>query len=297
MTTPPKPAPRTLPPPARTFTPKSPPSVPSRVAKTFKVSSWTGAGEGEKILLIGSSGMGKTTLASMLPDPVFVGVDDGGRKIRNPITGEPVNYVPGVETFQDALDVLNNPALFAGHKTVVIDTGTKLEEMAEPYVFATVKTDKGATVKSLEGYGWGKGYKHSQDTMRLVLQACDGLIRKGLNVCVLCQESSVAIANAEGLDFLQAGPKLHHTKQFSTRLDFQEWADHVLRIGYHETRVVGGEDARVGKITTTDTTRVVYAREARHFFAKSRTLKEPVISFENPADDSVWQIMFAKETP
>lgn len=284
-----------------------PPAKAARQVKNFSIHQWSGQGEGEKIILVGASGLGKTTLASMLPGAVFVGLDDGGRKIKNPKTGEPVNAIFGIEDFQDSLDVLNNPALFLQGKengnreiTVVIDTATKLEELAEPYIFANIKTDKGNVVRNLEGYGWGKGYKHSQDTMRLVLQACDGLIRKGINVCLLCQEKAVPISNAEGLDFLQAGPKLHHTNQFSTRLDFQEWADHVFRIGYHETEVAGAEGAKVGKITSSSTTRVVYTSGARHFFAKSRpTLTgetlPAVVSFENQADDSVWQFLFPKE--
>lgn len=301
-----------LPPPASRLAPvsKLPPSNKAavRVPKTFAIQQWTGQGEGEKIILVGASGLGKTTLASMLPGPVFIGLDDGGRKIKNPKTGEPVNAVAGITDFQDLLDVLNNPGLFLAGRpkadrdvTVVIDTATKAEELAEPYIFANVKTDKGATVRNLEGYGWGKGYKHSQDTMRLILQACDGLIRKGINVCLLCQEKAVPISNAEGLDFLQAGPKLHHTNQFSTRLDFQEWADHVFRIGYHETEVAGAEGAKVGKITSSNTTRVVYTSGARHFFAKSRPILSgetmpAVVSFENQADDSAWQFLF-KETP
>jgi hypothetical protein len=34
-----------------------------------------------------------------------------------------------------------------------------------------------------------------------------------------------------------------------------------------------------------------------HFFAKTRTLVDPVISFENPSDYSVWKLLFPEQYP
>lgn len=284
---PPKPAPKV--PAGRTAARAA--AVPA-VAKNFSIAPWSGAQEGEKVIIYGESGIGKTTLAAGAPgNPVFIGLDDGGRKIRNPHTGDPVMAVHGVETFDDLRAVIRNHAMFDGHDVVVVDTLTKVEEIMEPWMFANVKTEKGASVNSIEGYGWGKGYKHSLDTMRLLLSDLEGLVRKGKTVVLLCQENAVTMPNAEGLDYLQSGPKLHHTKQFSTRLDVCEWADHVLRIGFLDTTVVGGADAKAGKIRGGDLSRVVYASNARHFFAKSRTLKDPIISFEDETDDSVWRLI------
>lgn len=267
-------------------------AAPAALSKAFSITPWAGQGEGEKIIIYGESGIGKTTLAAGAPGlPVFLGLDDGGRKIRNPHTGEPVLAVQNVTTFDDLRAVIQNHALFDGHKVVVIDTVTKVEEIMEPWMFAHVKSDKGATVNSIEGYGWGKGYKHSQDTMRLLLSDLEGLVRKGITVILLCQENAITMPNAEGLDYLQAGPKLHHTKQFSTRLDVQEWADHVFRIGFLDNTVVGSKDAKVGKIAAGNAARVIYTSNARHFFAKSRTLKDPIISFEDETDDSVWRLL------
>ena len=89
------------PPPA----PKIPPPVAgkTRVKKTFTVGPWDGGLQGEKIVVYSVSGMGKTTLASLAKDAVIIGVDDGGRKIRNPLTGELLTVVRGVETFTDTL--------------------------------------------------------------------------------------------------------------------------------------------------------------------------------------------------
>jgi len=279
-------------------------SAPVRVAKTFRVEPWVAKGEGEKIILVGTSGVGKTSLAAMAPEPVFIGLDDGARKIGDPRTGKPVLHIPGVESFDDLRDAIRTPSIFTGRKSVVIDTITKAEELAEPWVLANYKTEKGNVPKSLEHYGWGKGYKHLQEAMRLLQQDFDILIRQGINVILLAQESAITVPNVEGADFLQAGPKLTHTKQFSVRLDYQEWADHVVRIGYMDTTVVATDGAKAGKLVNTEgaTQRAIFTAEARHFFAKNRGVLNretgirealpPVISFENPADDSFWQILF-----
>lgn len=279
--------------------PPPPSATPQRSAKTFSVKDWGGEGEGEKIVLYGASGLGKTTLAAMAPRPVFMGVDDGGRKIRNGITGEVLRAIDGVVTFEDVRAAIVQPDLLKTGETLVIDTITKVEEVAEQYIFANYKTEKGATVKSLEGYGFGKGFRFSQETTRLVLQDLDVLVKRGVNVVLLAQESAAKIANAEGLDYLCNGPKLMHANQFSSRMDVCEWADHVLRIGYVDTTVaaVGGNLllATKGKITSQDTTRVIFTQGARHFVAKSRTLTEPVISFESQPDNSLWKFLFPQE--
>lgn len=304
MATPPplgKPAPPKAAAPPKPASPPSvgkaaPPVAPARVPSVFSIAPWSGEGEGEKIVLYAGSGMGKTTLASMAPDPVFIGLDDGARKIRHPKTGAVLNAVTGVRDFQDVRDVFRSTGLFKAGQTAVLDTITKAEEFSEEWMFANYKTEGGKTAKTIEGYGYGKGYRHSLEVMRLLLQDMEFLVKQGVNVLLLAQENAVKIANAEGLDYMQDGPKLHHNAQYSNRLEVCEWADHVLKVGYADTTVVGADKAAKGKIVSTDTTHVVYTQAARHFFAKSRTLNEPVISFATKEDDSLWQFLFpAKE--
>jgi len=43
------------------------------------------------------------------------------------------------------------------------------------------------------------------------------------------------------------------------------------------------------------TERAVFAKAEPWFYAKSRTLNEPVISFEEPGDDSLWKFLFKEE--
>lgn len=302
-------APKLSVPAGRPRTPAVPaaPKPPTRVAKLFTVAPYSGGGEGKKIVVYATSGMGKTTLASMAPRPVFFPLDDGVREIRDPRDGSVLNAIRGIEDYQDLRDAIRTPSLFDAADTAVLDTVTMAESMSDQYVFDNYpKENREKASGSIESYGYGKGYRHSLEVMRLLLSDLDLLIRQGKNVVLLAQESTAALANAEGLDYLVAGPKLNHNKQFSNRLEVQEWADHLLRISYPETRVAGADKATKGKIISTDTSRVIFTAPARHFAAKARLVNgvrlPPVISFSaneegNPDDDSLWRFMFPEKYP
>lgn len=272
------------------------------VNKTFQVAVWDGAGEGEKIIGYADSGMGKTTLASMLPTPVFAGLDDGGRKIRNPITGEPLKNIPGIETFGDFRAAVQQPDLFDDYETLVVDTGTILESWALNWVLENVLGGDNNTnrMKNIEQYGWGKGHRHLYDTMRLPLADFDTLVRRGKNICILCQMQQVSIANASGEDYLCDAPKLapKHGKQTPSIWGmWVEWADHVFRIS-NEGVVAAKDDAKakIAKATSTGNRIInIHAPEV-HYKAKSRSIPPsvPVVSFSDPADDSIWKFLFGE---
>lgn len=291
-----KPPPKRPPtPPAQKGQPSRPPSrtLPTAPAKTFKVQAWTNEGQGIKCVGYGASGSGKTTLFSMMPGAVFIGVDDGGRMLRHPKTEQPIQHVAGITSFADVRDALHQHDLWKPGASCIIDTLTALENLAEPYMFDTIKTEKGKTAENIEDYGYGKGYTHLFDTMRMILQDLDALVRRGVNVGLICQAMAVKKANPGGTDYLYDGPKLSHpsSEKNSVRLHVCEWADHVFCIDYQDKTVDAAPKDRIGKAQG-NTVRCVYTHPEPHFFAKTRTLAEPVISFETPADDSLWQFLF-----
>ena len=255
--------------------------------KIFSVADWQGQNEGEKILIYGDSGIGKTTLAALATVPVFIGVDDGGRKLVDPVTGERLKYIPDVCSFGDVRDALTQPNLFKDYKTIVIDNVTELQRWALPYTFATVMKEKGGVAKNVEDYGWHKGYRHWYDVMHLILPACDTLVRQGKNIIFVAQASVINRANPEGEDFLREGPELYHDSKVSILNDYVSWCDHVFRLNYTYIAV---KDEKA----TSACDRAVFTHPEIHYTAKSRTLpiKYKVISFNSPKDDSVWKILF-----
>lgn len=263
----------------------------SRAAKKFIVGNWEGGKEGEKIILHGKYGMGKTTLASMAPTPVFIGLDDGGRKIKNPITGEVLKRIPGIETFQDSRDALHQIDLFDDYKTIVIDTGTQLQHLGLLYTFATVRGPKDCpTCTNIEQYGWHKGYRHLYDTMHHILGDLDPLVKRGKNIIIICQTIPVKISNPGGEDFLCNTPELQTDSKNNIAADYMSWVDHIFMIDHLNVTATDGKAVATGG-------RCIRVHPEIHFEAKSRTLGQELatVSFESKQDDSIWQFLFGGE--
>lgn len=279
-----------LPKPKLPLKPKSRPIIrPPSTTKQFEIREWDGSISGEKIILYGESGMGKTTLASMAPNPVFIGLDDGGRKLRHPKTGKLLRHIPGITTFADARAALD-ACIELDCETVVIDTITELELLAESHAFKTVPGPKGVTCKNIEDYGYGKGYKHRYDVMRLPLLNCDKLIEAGKNVIAIAQLGCNKRTNDLGEEYLKEGPQLYHNDKGTSVLNLWcRWADHIFRVTAQNVIVPNGKKKAVGDIT-----RVINTQGGLSYESKSRTLDEPLISFATKDDDSLWQLLFQK---
>lgn len=259
----------------------------STPAKRFKVASWKIDG-GEKIIVYGETGIGKSSLCTLAPKPVFLGLDEGGRKLRHPETNEPLSYIPGIETFTDVRAALQQIDLYDDFETVVIDTVTILEDWAEEYVVQSIPTEKGGQVSNIMGYGYNKGFKHLYNVMKGPLQDCDELIRRGKNVIFVAQGALHNVANPSGEDYFRAGLRLHVDKTWSIESLYSEWADHILRVDYLNAFV---KDKKVSGSTE----RAIFVQPKLYFRAKSRTIKEPIVSFETEADASIWGFVFGGE--
>ncbi len=254
----------------------------------FKIAPWLGDNEGDKVIVYGLSGIGKTTLCSLLPNAAFIGIDDGGRKIKHPVTGKPLMHIPGISTFSDVREVFREPGVFDSIDNIIIDNISELEQWALPYCFKKVKDQKGNTVSNIEGYGFHKGYRHWYDQMRFILQDCDGLVRQGKNIIMVAQSTIQKFVQSGAEDFVKEGPELYHDTKVSIMNQYISWSDHVFRIAYSSIKVDG-------KKASGTTERAVYVHGEPHFYAKSRSItdeKYSVVSFEDKKDDSIWRVLF-----
>lgn len=294
-----------------TARPMSPPPATAKPAaarqpvKTFSIGTQETGTEGEKIILYSKTGNGKTTLASMAPNPVFISFDNSTQRIINPKTGEKCNIIPGITGFQDMRDALHQKDLFPEGCTIVVDTWSKGESVAEQYIFDHYPAPgkQASRANHMRAYGWD-GPAHQLDVTRLMLTDFDPHIAAGRNVILLCQQGQVTISHSAGMDYLEDGPKLQHTKQYSSRMEVCEWADHVLRIGYQDFEVTADNDkARIGKAGGS-MVRAVFSGGAAHYLAKTRPLARhgmktipPLISFSEKTDDSLWMMLFEGAIP
>lgn len=227
----------------------------------------------QRILLYGPGGIGKSTLASLAPNPVFLDIEGGTRELDVP-------RVEGIDTFADLRACLQSNALDS-FGTIIVDSATKAEEWAVAHTLANVKHEKGNTVTSIEGYGFGKGYQHVYDTFLLMLADLDSQVRRGRHVMLIAHECTADVPNPSGDDFIRYEPHLQSPKsgKASIRNRVVQWADHVVFIGY-DVVSDGGKGKGAGG-------RTIYTSELPDHIAKSRrvSLSEP---FNSPTDGSIW---------
>ncbi len=266
---------------------------PPDTSKKFVVGEWDSETEGEKIMLYGETGIGKTSLGLLAPNPVFIGIDTGGRKLRHPVTGKPIKVIGNkdnpIRTFSDVRAALQQVELYDDYETVEIDTVTVLEDWAVPHMLETIPTEKGTRATNILSYGWNKGYRHLYDLMKLILDDCETLIRRGKNVILIAQGIASNVPNVGGEDFLRHGPRLYNGKLYPVEGLYCEWVDHIFRVDYLNKFVTD-------KKVSGSTERAVFTEAELHFRAKSKPpITEPVISYENPGDDSLWKFLFPEK--
>ena len=255
----PTPAPRVRPGPPR----------PGAKARTFAITRGKVAGRGQRILLYGDSGAGKSTLASLLPRALFVDLEQGSLELDAPRVL--------LDSYADAR------ALLGGSQAdefgaLVIDTFTALQRLATDHVLATMGG------KSIEDFGYGKGYRFIFESMALVLADLDRHAEQGRHVCVVCHAEATQAPNPKGADWLRWEPQLQARRDCNVRTTVLQWADHVLFLG-KDVIVEKDGRGRGGK------TRTLHVTEDATQLAKSRRLRDSLAVIEG--DAKVWRGIIA----
>lgn len=234
-------------------------------------------------MLYGPGGIGKTKLASLLEavgqKVAFCDIEDGTREIRPDV----VQGLDSTSTWADLRGVLAAD-IWSGVNAIVIDTLTKAEELAVAHTLATVPHEKGHLVRSIEGYGFGKGFQHVYDTFLPLLADLDRHVREGRNVVLICHECISSVPNPTGEDFIRFEPRLQSPSsgKASIRHRVKEWCDHLLFVGYevhtHDGKATGGG------------ARTIYPVEQPTHWAKSRKLYDPIAYTDGST--ALWTALF-----
>ena len=224
-----------------------------------------------RVVIYGAGGIGKTTLALFAPGPVAVfDLDESLPILLSQLDGHDLDIrLLSCQTWDDIRDNLHADG-WDEIKTIVIDSGTRAEELATAHTLATVPDQHGQAAKSIESYGYGKGYGHVYDTFMLLLGDLDQHARAGRNVILTCHDCTTNVPNPAGEDWLRYEPRLQSgtSGKASIRLRMRDWADHLFFIGYdidvREKKGIGSG------------TRTIFPNELPHCMAKSRTLDDPI---------------------
>lgn len=157
-----------------------------------------------RILAYGPPGIGKTTLASEFPDPVFLQVEDG-----TPGDVELTSFGK-LTSYGQVVDALG--ALYTEDhefKTLVLDSVTELQKL----VFAETcerGDEKGNAKANIEDFGYGKGYVYSQRVWGELLQAFNILRdEKGMTIFLIAHSKTERFDDPETVSYDRYEIDLH----------------------------------------------------------------------------------------
>ncbi|HZR80342.1 MAG TPA: ATP-binding protein [Candidatus Binatia bacterium] len=213
-----------------------------------------------RIAIHGVEGIGKTTFGACAPNPIFLASEDGASQLD-------VQRFPQPETWRDALDAvaeLTNEK--HDRQTLVVDTLDWLEPMVWAHICSG--TDK----KSVEDFGYGKGYVKAVDEWRIFLAALERMrAAKPMHVILLAHTSVKAFNNPEGENYDRYQMKLHASAAALIR----EWADAVF-FANHETVTRKEKDERKAKGLSTGA-RLLYTERSAAWDAKNHYNLPPTL--------------------
>lgn len=132
-----------------------------------------------RILIYGPPGLGKTSLAAEFPSPIIIDVEDGTP------AGVEIPTFGRIESFAQVMEALQ--ALYTEdhqHMTLVIDSLDK----TEPLVWQSVCEQHNK--KSIEDFGYGKGYVEASAAWRTMYDWCNALRRdKGMTIVFIAHST------------------------------------------------------------------------------------------------------------
>jgi hypothetical protein len=202
-------------------------------------------------VLYGTEGIGKSTLAAQWPSPVILDTEDGTGRI----DCARVRCGDWMTLYGALVDLTGDPQGFA---TVVLDS----IDWAERSLLEHMLRKDGK--KSVEDYGFGKGYTKLAEQFSTLLGLCDQLVDKGVHV-VLVGHSTVKRTTPPDMDEGWDRYELKLTKQVGPLV--KEWSDLLLFANYR-TRLVEGSDGRTRAKGGKE--RVLFTERSAAFDAKNR---------------------------
>ena len=228
----------------------------------------------KRVIAYGVEGIGKSTLASQFPNAVVLDTEDG----TNHLDVARVSVSSWMD-LEGALHELIRDN--QGFKTVVIDSIDWAERLLIDHLL------KKANKRSIEDFGFGKGYTMVAESVGRLLAVCDSLIDQGVNV-VMVGHSTVKRVSPPDMDEGYDRYELKLTKQSGPLV--KEWADCILFANYR-TKLVAGEDGRTRAKGGRE--RVLHAERTAAFDAKNRYGLAP----ELPMTIEALAPLFAGVTP
>lgn len=183
----------------------------------------------QRVVIYGPEGIGKSTLASRLPEPVFIDTEGSTKQLdvaRFPFPNSWAMLMSQVDY------VRKNPGVC---KTLVIDTADWAESLAKEAVCARANKD------GIEDFGYGKGYVYLAEEFGKLLNALNDIIERGIHVVFTAH---AMMRKFEQPDEAGSYDRWELKLEKKTAPMVKEWADIVLFVNYKTYVVKDGDRDR-----------------------------------------------------
>ena len=209
-----------------------------------------------KCCMYGVEGIGKSTLASQFPDPLFIDTEGSTAQLD-------VKRLPRPN---DWTELLSQVDWVCGHpdscRTLVLDTADWAEALCITHVCAASKKD------GIESFGYGKGYTYVAEAFGLLIDKLENVRKKGIHIVITAH---AVIRKFEQPDELGAYDRwsMKTSKQVAPLI--REWVDALLFLNYKTLVVnVDNQGAAKGRNKAQGGMRVIYTTHNNCWDAKNR---------------------------
>jgi len=208
-----------------------------------------------RLVIYGGHGIGKSTLASQFPAPIFISTEDG-------LDSLDVTSFPRATHINDVVESIKT-LIKEDHefKTVVIDS---VDWLIEPLIVGNVESSHDA-----KDLAYGKGQMLVAEEFREILQGLEALtLKRGMNVVLIAHAAVVKFEDPRTDPYDRYQPKL--PKACNALL--QEWVDVLafaaFKVIIKKSEAKGFDTAKVRGTTNGD--RLLHFVENPAYAAKNR---------------------------
>ena len=236
---------------------------------------------GQKIVIYGTGGIGKSSLCCLAPGPVaYVDAEDRLPSLKAELgeLGIPEPVIVPCNNWKSLRSGLQSSG-WDGIKTIALDSGCVIEEWCIADLLLTVKTFEKPPQRatSLEDYGFGKDVRLVYEHFLPLLADLDRHAKAGRNIIITAHDCKPEESNPMGSNYVRFEPRLRTSKKGdnSIRLKVKEWCDFVGFICY-DLNIPKDERGKLSKKAEGSGTRTMYLQETPAYMAKNHGYSEPI---------------------